>query len=305
MIKPMKEINGLNLDGRLLQTLVAAVEEGSITGAAQALGLTQSAVSHQLERLRVITGDALFVKRGRGVIATARARALAVRARDLLRQMQDFTHAGAFEPAQWRAEITLAANDFQRDVLLPALAARLSARAPGVSLRVIPSDVPTLEMLREGVCDLVISPRPPEGADILQQRLFEDRWRVFYDPAVRVAPASRAEYLASDHITVVYAPRRSLDLDRVLASRGLRRRFAVMVPGFAGMPAFLRGTARLATAPARLAQGLMRDFAHAPVPVPCPPLPMFQIWHLSRQDEAAHRWLRAELKAVAASVPAV
>lgn len=298
----MNDFDWSDLDVRLLQLLVAVVEAGSITGAAQALGVTQSAVSHQLDKLRAITGDALFVKSGRGIVATARAGELAMRARELLHQLQGFAHAGAFDPAHWQTTLTVAANDFQRDVLLPPLVARLREAAPGVSLRVVPSAIPSLEMLRDGACDLAISPRPPEGTDILQKRLFEDDYRVFYDPAVRAAPSSLADYLAADHMTVVYEPRRSLDLDRSLAERGVRRRFAVMVPGFAGMPAFLRGSALLAAAPGLLARGLMHGFASVPMPLPCLRLPMYLIWHRRHHDDEAHRWLRSELEALVPSV---
>lgn len=298
----MNDFDWSDLDVRLLQLLVAVVEAGSITGAAIALGVTQSAVSHQLDKLRAITGDALFVKSGRGIVATARAGELAIRARELLHQLQGFAHAGAFDPAHWQTTLTVAANDFQRDVLLPPLVARLRDAAPGVSLRVVPSAIPSLEMLRDGACDLAISPRPPEGTDILQKRLFEDDYRVFYDPAVRTAPSSLADYLDADHMTVLYEPRRALDLDRSLAERGVRRRFAVMVPGFAGMPAFLRGSALLAAAPGLLARGLMHGFASVPMPLPCPRLPMYLIWHRRHHNDEAHRWLRSELEAL---VPAV
>lgn len=292
----MNDFDWSDLDARLLQLLVAVVEAGSITGAAHTLGVTQSAVSHQLDKLRAITGDALFVKSGRGIVATARAGQLADHARELLRQLQGFAHSGAFDPARWKATVTVAANDFQRDVLLPPLAQALRQQAPGAALRVIPSDVPSLEMLRDGACDIAISPRPPEGSDIVQKRLFEDRYCVYYDAAVRDAPRTLAEYLAADHITVVYEPRRTLHLDRTLEAQGLHRRFAVMVPGFAGLPAFLRGGPLLATAPSLLHGGCLRDLARAEVPTPCPSLPMYLIWHRRHQDDAAHRWLRERIE---------
>lgn len=294
----MNDFDWSDLDARLLQLLVAVIDAGSITRAAQALGVTQSAVSHQLDKLRAITGDPLFVKSGRGIVATARALALSERARELMRQLQGFAHAGAFEPGRWRATVTIAANDFQRDVLLPALATTLRSEAPGVALRIIPSDIPSLEMLRDGACDLAISPRPPEGSDIVQKRLFEDRYRVFYDPAVRAAPQSLAEWLAADHVSVVYEPRRLLDLDHTLLARGVQRRFAVMVPGFAGVPAFLRGSPLLAAAPGLMARGLLRDFASVAMPLPCPGLPMYLIWHRRHQQDDAHRWLRARIESV-------
>jgi hypothetical protein len=51
------------------------------------------------------------------------------------------------------------------------------------------------------------------------------RYRVFYDPACVSAPRTREDYLAADHITVVYEPRRALDLDHHLAGQGIQRRF--------------------------------------------------------------------------------
>ena len=290
-----------DLDGRLLRLLVTVLEAGSITGAAHRLGVTQSAVSHLLDKLRAITGDALFVKAGRGIVPTARAVELGLRARDLLGELERFArHGAAFDPARWQTVFTIAASDFQRDVLLPSLAAALRAQAPGVTLRVVASDVPSLAMLREESCQLILSPRPPEGGDIMQKRLFDDRYRVFFDAAVRTAPASRDEYLAARHATVLYESRRPLDVDQWLAAHGVRRRFAVLVPGFAGLPAFLRGSDLLVTAPGLLGGHLLRELASAEMPVRCPPLSMYMLWHARHQHDAAHRWVRA---LVAAGVP--
>ena len=292
------------LDAHALRLLVAVVDTGSITRAAEQLGITQSGVSHQLDKLRGITGDPLFVKSGRGIVPTARALLLADEARELLQRLQSFAHLGAFDPARWQATVTIAANDLQRDVLLPPLLARLRTLAPGVTLRVLPSNVPSLEMLRSGQCDLVISPRPPDGTDIVQKRLFEDRYRVFYDPAQRSAPTSLADYEASEHITVLYEAQRPLSLDSLLAQQGIRRRFAVTVPGFGGVPAFLRHSPLLVTAPSLLGQHLLRDLASVAPPMPTPPLPMYLIWHLRNQHDEAQRWLRALLETVAWSVHA-
>ncbi|MFM2346847.1 MAG: hypothetical protein RL654_1600 [Pseudomonadota bacterium] len=283
------------LDGRLLQTLVAVHEEGSLTRAAQRLGLTQSAVSHAVERLRAITGDALFVRSGRGIVPTVRADALVVGARRLIGELRDFGRAGDFDPAQLGRTLTIAANDLQRDLLLPPLLARLRAHAPGVLLRVIPAGAPTPELLRDETCALALTPRPPEAGDIFQRRLFDDEYRVFFDPQVRPAPRDQADYLAAEHLTVAHDGRlRTLDIDDRIAGLGLQRRIVATVPVFAGLAALLAGSTRLATAPGRLRHGVLRGLADAPLPWlrPTPLLAMYMVWHQRHQDDPMHRWLR-------------
>ncbi|MDT7834650.1 LysR family transcriptional regulator [Aquabacterium sp. OR-4] len=298
----MSHFDHLDLDGHLLGLLLAVAEEGSVTRAAQRLGLTQSAVSHALDKLRAIVGDALFVRSGRGIVPTARAEALVQQARLLLEQMRGFSTVGGFDAARFEGQITVAANDLQRDLLLPAWLQRLRAQAPGLRLRVVPSGVPRPEMLRDGGCQLVLSPRPPEAADLVQNRLFDDRYAVFYDAARRPAPASLADYLAAEHVTVVYEPRRALDLDQWLAEQGVVRQVVATVPGFAGLPAFVRGSRLLCTAPSRLGLGLLGGLASVLPPLPCPTLPMYAIWHVRHQADALHQWLRGTLDEVAATV---
>ena len=301
MMKHMSKFDHLDLAGRLLQLLMVVVETGSVTRAAERLGVTQSAVSHLLDKLRAITNDPLFVKSGRGIVATERAEKLAAQARELVSALHGFAQSDPFDPTRWKATITIAANDFQRDLLLPSLMTRLRREAPQLALRVIPSGVPGLEMLRNEHCQLVISPRPPDGTDIVQKRLFEDDYRVFFDPQVRKAPATRAQYLAARHVTVVYEPRRALDLDQWLEAKGIQRRFEVTVPGYAGVAPFVTGTDLLATAPGLLGRHMLRSLASAKVPVACPRLPMYLVWHMRHQHSHAHVWLRKQIEDVAKS----
>ncbi|WP_455384335.1 helix-turn-helix domain-containing protein, partial [Acidihalobacter prosperus] len=67
---------GLHLDGRQLRVFPVVLEAGSVTAAAERLGLKQSSVSHALDRLGNALGDQLFVKAGRGIVPIGRAQAL-------------------------------------------------------------------------------------------------------------------------------------------------------------------------------------------------------------------------------------
>jgi DNA-binding transcriptional LysR family regulator len=298
----MNEFDWSDLDARLLQVLVAVQEAGSVTGASYRLGTTQSAVSHSLDKLRAITSDPLFVKSGRGIATTARANAWPRWRATCWATWSALRGTATLTRQRWHANVTIAANDFQRDLLLPTLARAAARTGAGRGLRVIPSAVPRLDMLRSDDCQLVISPRPPEGGDIVQKRLFEDRYRVFFDATVRAAPTTEADYLAAAHATVVYEPRRSLELDQQLVARGLQRRFAVTATAFSALPAFLRGTDLLATVPGLLALHSFAGLASCEPPVPCPTMPMYAIWHVRYQQDEAHQWLRAQLDAVAAQL---
>jgi len=295
-------LDPLDLDGHLLELLLAVLEEGSVTRAAERLGVTQSAVSHGLVRLRRICGDELFVKSGRGIAPTALAAELAGRARQLIDDLRAFGRAAGFDPARLVQTFTIAANDLQRDLLLPPLLRRLRAAAPGVTLRVLPSNAPQPSLLRDEGCHLVVTPRPPQGSDIFQKRLFEDRHVVFYDPAHTQPPRTQAAWLAAEHVSVLYDGRRGLHFDEWLLSEGLQRPLVAAVPGMAALASLVRGGPWIATAPSLLAEGALRGLGVAELPFAAPPLRMYAVWHLRHQADPVMRWLRAELEAVVTEV---
>ena len=298
----MSKFDHFDLDGHLLRLLLTVHEEGSITRAAQRLDVTQSAVSHLLDKLRAIVGDPLFVKSGRGIVATARADELAAQARVLLDGLRSFGTPAEFDVAGLVLCWTVAANDLQRDLLLPGWLRRLRASAPGVTLRVIPSGAPGPGLLRDESCQLLITPRPPEGADILHKRLFEDQYCVFFDAEQRQAPTSVEDYLAAEHVSVLYEPRRRLDIDDWLITQGMKRRIVATVPGMAGLGAMLRGGPWLATAPSLLTQGALRGLASRPLPFAAPPMPMYMVWHRRHQADPVQRWLRDAVQAEVAAL---
>ncbi|MBD3641400.1 MAG: LysR family transcriptional regulator [Marinobacter sp.] len=298
----MNPIDTLNLDFRSLSTFLAVLDEGSVSRAAVRLGVTQSAVSHTLERLRQALGDPLFVKSGRGIVPTRYALQAGPHIRQILDDLQSLSAGPPFSPATAEFTFTIAANDYQRDLLLPGLVKTLRREAPGISLQVIPSGIPSADMLRKDACDLIISPHPPEATDIMQRGLMADRMVVFYDPAHRAPPNDLADYLKSDHIALLFATGEKPSLDISISARGLSRRNVVTVSNFSGLPEFLRGTDMLATAPERMSKHLMRDFAWVPLPFDFKPFTLLMLWHRRNQNDPAHKWLRNQVNAVAATM---
>ncbi len=300
----MSDFDYLSLDGRALRLFIAVLETGSVTAAAERLGITQSAVSHTLEKLRTITGDPLFVKSGRGIVATAYAETLGERARAVLKGMKAIAQPPHFDPGRTRRVFTIAANDFQRDLLLPGVLRSLCEEAPGSRLRIIPAGIPEAELLREDRCDLIITPRPPQGSDIHTERLLEDRLVCFYDGRQTEAPTDIESYLEARHIGLQFEDSEKADFEKQFRAVGIHRDVAVVVDNVAGVPAFMRGTGLLAILPSLLVTGLMRDFAWCHPPFKLDSLPIFQVWHRRHDEDAAHRWLRAKLAATAEEVMA-
>lgn len=153
----------------------------SISNAAVRLGVTQSAVSHLLDKLRLTLGDPLFVRAGRGIAPTDRAIALREPVQTVLDGLKALTDERLFDPAIGQLEYTIAANDFQRDLIFPGLVRTLATEGVDAFFRFIPAGIPATELLRHARCQLIVTPFPPEGPDIYQSRLFDDQVVCFFD----------------------------------------------------------------------------------------------------------------------------
>jgi len=298
----MNPVEPFNLDLRALATFLVVLDEGSVSRAAITLGVSQSAVSHTLERLRQALGDPLFVKSGRGITPTRYAQQAGPHIRQVLDDLRALSSGPPFSPQTANMVFTIAANDYERDLLLPDLLAILREQAPGVRLQVIAAGIPSAELLRQETCDLIVSPHPPEASDIMQRGLMTDRMVVFYDPAWRQPPHTLADFLKADHISLMLGAAEQPGLDQALNARNLRRTKRVSVSNFSALASLLYGTDMLAVAPERMGQQLLSRAAWVPLPFDYKPFTLLMIWHQRYQNDAAHRWLRNRINAVAATM---
>src|SRR5439155_16592138 len=84
----MNALHFSTLDLNLLRVFDTLIEERSVTHAGERLGLSQSAISHALNRLRYVLRDELFVRVADGTRPTPRAAEVAPRLREGLLQLQ-------------------------------------------------------------------------------------------------------------------------------------------------------------------------------------------------------------------------
>src|SRR5438034_7347635 len=173
----MNEVHLASFDMSSLLALQALLAEGSVTRASRRMGITQSAMSHALARLRTLLEDPLFVRTPRGMLPTARAKQLEG---PLRRALADIERALAqpaeLDPKTERRTFTIAALDYIELLLLPPLLARLAKDAPNVNLVVRIHRDDSAEQLERDTLDLCLGVVEEHRPDIRRQRLFEERF---------------------------------------------------------------------------------------------------------------------------------
>ena len=298
----MNSINYLDIDGRLLRLFVIVFEEQSVTKAAERLNLTQSAVSHGLERLRKIVNDPLFVRSGRGITATYVAEKMVEDVRILIRDMRSLSEPRGFKLEAVTGRFVIAANDLLWSSLISELFIAMRTHAPYLDLRIVNVGSDPARFIREGHFDLVLTPIIPEGSEFKKQKIFEDEFVCFFDPEFTSAPKNIEDYLSRSHARIVLSSNESSPIDQLLSSIGKNRRVALQVPSFAGLPGLMKGTELVALLPSLIKKKIMSDFEIGTSPLNIDNLEMYQIWHSRNNDNPLHQWIRALLKKIALKI---
>ena len=126
-----------SIDLNLLVAFEALLEENNVTRAAARTGVSQSAMSHSLRRLRRLLGDALFVRVGSAMRPTPRARELRQPVREALQRVEQvLAPPVAFDPQTFDGSFRVLAGDGTQVLFVPALSRRLGELAPRARLDV-------------------------------------------------------------------------------------------------------------------------------------------------------------------------
>lgn len=309
---PMIDIHDVSalhgIDMNLLVAFDTLVRERSVTRAAQRAGVSQSAMSHTLRRLRALFEDPLLVRGRDGMVLTPRAEALVGPLRGGLVRLSRALHEPlTFDPSSLRRTFRVVSPDLFDALALPPLLRRLGAEAPGVELAMVPSAERLPLRLETGEIDLAIVPVLlnrdsfevgfETTPDLRQRTLFQDTFRCFVRCDHPVIGTRRRLSLRAfaelGHILISPRGEGSGVVDRALAEVGVRRRIAVRVPQFGTALAILHESDLVLTAPSSLANVPGAPDLHSlapPIPVPAHAVTM--VWHPRFGEDAAHQWLR-------------
>jgi DNA-binding transcriptional LysR family regulator len=298
------------VDLNLLLALDALLAEGGVTGAARRLGLSPSAMSRTLARLRSATGDPLLVRAGRGLVPTPYAAELRERVHTLSREVLTVLrpHVGQLDIASLDRTFTIRANEGFVAGLSASLVAAITAAAPGVRLRFAPKPQKDARPLREGQIDLEIGVLGAFAPEVRTQALFRDSFvgvaRIGH-PLLSGTTITPERYAACDHVGASRRGEFAGPVDEALEELGLSRNVTVVVPGFPDAMRIARRTDLIALVPHFCFSNPLDADQAAPsglqsfeLPVRTPEIVISAMWHPRVDADPAHRWLRETVVAV-------
>jgi DNA-binding transcriptional LysR family regulator len=288
-----------HLDLNLLGALDALLGEGSVTGAARRLGLSSSAMSRTLTRLRSATGDPLLVRAGRGLVPTPRAVEIREQVHALASDVRAVLspQSGDIAIATLERTFTIRANDGFVELFAAPLVAALTAAAPRIRLRFAPKPDKTADPLREGAIDLEIGVLGSFAPEIRAQSIFRDRFvgAARADHPLLTAPVTPERYAACRHVAASRKGAFAGPVDDALADLGLVRETVVVVPGFPAALRIARQSDFVALVP-RSCLGstdpAMEGLSIFELPVRTPEIAVSAMWHPRMDADPGHRWLR-------------
>lgn len=293
-------INLARIDLNLLVAFDALLAERSVTKAAARVGLGQSAMSHNLARLRQLFDDELFVRSSQGMSPTPRALALADRVRIALSNIEALvTRADEFDPASSERTFHIALPDSVEMLIGARLLAMACEQAPGIRFRFHSTDErQLLDEIDSDSIDLGIGIGTfPDGQVHHKRRLLVTDTYLCMFNAKKVGlkpPISLEDYVRLPHVLTSLRKGERGVVDDALEKIGRFRKIALTTPRFVAVPFLVSGAPVVTTMHARLARIFASELnlALSRVPVELPEVTISMLWHASYDSDPGHEWLR-------------
>jgi DNA-binding transcriptional LysR family regulator len=316
----MNPMHIASIDLNLLRVFDVLLEERSVTRAGARLGLTQSAVSHALNRLRYHLDDELFQRNANRMQPTRRALEIGPSLHAALTQLQGALTPADFDPATSERRFDVVAGAYACAVLVPVVVAELQATAPNVLLRIGDNPPDLVEQLDSGRIDFVIGGIDQAPERFAREKLIQEElaWVVRAGHPLASAAATLDDLVSTPHVVVAgrreaagrtaISQRSSWEdmgaFESELAKRGLSRKVGVVVPDtFSAMAVVVRSE-MAALIPRRLAllSSQSGRLALIEPPYESPPVDVSLLYRRDRLAEPPLTWMHRLLTEAAARI---
>lgn len=293
-------INSIDLN--LFLVFQAIYSARSVTLAGDRLGMTQSAVSNALKRMRERFSDQLFVRSSDGMVPTPVAeRLIAPIEEGIACLMQAVDQGRTFDAETSNRTFRIAVNDIGQLVMMPELLSVARGIAPGVRFETVDvAMADARQKMLHGQIDVALGSWEAMGPSFYQQRLFDETFVVLMAKSSSLGSRtsiSLDDYLAAEHIA--YRPQGTTDsaLQQTLIREGAfdRRSVVLTAAHSLGLSSIVAASGLLLTAPARLAKAMVAsrsDLRVVDAPFHVTPFEIRQQWHERFHRDSGNRWLR-------------
>jgi len=289
------------IDLNLLRVLLTVGQEGSVSMAAERLGLSQPAVSSAIGRLRALTNDPLFVRGQGGMQMTDYARKVFESVEAAFASMETALQKRShFDPGTACDTFTILMSNIGQAVSVPLLLRHAQEKAPSVRFNILPfSRFTYLRQLETTEADLLCGyvHRPRECLRSL--RLFSTEFVCMFRPGhpLLIDEISPELYARLDHVTVKRNKYGGPASD-LLEHLGLEKRIKLTVSHITAIPPILAATDLVLTTTKGFAQTYARTsgLKWLPLPFRIPSVQIGIYWHEKKQTDVANKWLRNFLR---------
>ena len=282
-------------DLNLFVILNAIYTEGSLTKAAEVVGITQPAVSNALSRLREKFNDDLFVRTGSGMVPTQKTENIINDIQSALTLMQQSVN----EPDTFDAENTsrkfkLSLGDISEGRVLPYIMKEIDQNAKNISVGSYAykrSD--QVHALATHNLDFVVDPVIPASDEINSYKVFEDDFVVIHredHPLSKIENPTIDDILSQGHLHVSSRKRGLHLIDVELDKIGYRRNVALRCQHFLIAPTIVKSTDLVLFATRSFAKAHNLPFVEIPAEIPS--MEYFLIWHKSDEGDGGHIWMK-------------
>lgn len=282
-------------DLNTLVTLKVLLDERHVTRAGEKLGLTQSAVSRILAKLRHDFDDPLLVKSGKHLALTAKSERLYLPLTQLLEQVNGLLLPETFDPLTAKASIRIATNDYGTHALLPRLIPLLNEAAPGIQITALDWRSNLLDDLEENKVDLIIGGVTAPSQNIYQRVVASDGFQGLVRKGHPLAKGMTLEqYMTQNHVMISQKGVGPSEVDEILKAMGLERNVAVRMPHFFAALEIIANTDFMILLPEHFVRRYvdLEKFAIIRPPFEIPMFDISMFWHARMHHEPLHSWFR-------------
>ena len=269
--------------------------EGSLTKAAEVVGITQPAVSNALSRLREKFDDELFVRTGSGMIPTQKTENIIKDIQNALQLMQkSVNEPDEFKPESSQRTFRISLGDINEGRVLAVLMGKIEKQAPNINIESYYSardQVP--HALATNELSFAVDPFIPNSKDTNSMKVFSDKFVIAHranHPVAKISNLDLDEILKLKYINISNRKRGASVVEMEMQKMQLQPEITLRAQHYLVTPEIVRSTDLCLLCAETFAR--KHGLSYVEIPFKVPPLEQYLIWHNSDNNDGSHIWMR-------------